>query len=218
MRYRPSLSWPQARPAVVECAILAVACLLTYSLITALLSHVYSLSRADDLVGGLWAVIATVFVLRDSYARSIAAAMTRMATTLVSFVFCLLYLAFLPFHPWALAVLVGASALALMLLGRPGDAVPAGITTAVVIVAAALTPQHAWQQPILRLADTIVGTAVAIAAAWAGIRARRLLHAGQQAPPEAPQRAITDTPNAPARSVRLTPGPSATEQAHEDHS
>jgi multisubunit Na+/H+ antiporter MnhB subunit len=115
-------------------------------------------------------------------------------------------------------VLVGASALALILLGRPGDAVPAGITTAVVMVAAALSPQHAWQQPMLRLADTIVGTAVAIAAAWAGIRARRLLHAGQQAPPEAPQQAITDTPNAPAKSVRITPGPSGTEQAHEDHS
>jgi hypothetical protein len=49
MRYRPSLSWPQAWPAMVECGILAVACLLTYSLITALVSHVYSLRCIKDL-------------------------------------------------------------------------------------------------------------------------------------------------------------------------
>jgi hypothetical protein len=29
-----------------------------------------------------------------------------------------------------------------------------GITAAVVLVVAALTPEHAWQQPILRLLDT----------------------------------------------------------------
>jgi multisubunit Na+/H+ antiporter MnhB subunit len=100
-----------------------------------------------------------------------------MAATFVSFVLCLIYLAFLPFHPWALAVLVGASALAVTLLGRPGDAVTAGITTAVIMVVAAVSPQYAWQQPILRLADTVVGVAVGAMAAWAGIRVRRFLPA-----------------------------------------
>jgi hypothetical protein len=38
----------------------------------------------------------------------VAAAVSRMTATFVSFVFCLIYLAFLPFHAWALAVLVGA--------------------------------------------------------------------------------------------------------------
>jgi hypothetical protein len=64
-----------------------------------------------------------------------------------------------------------------MLLGRPGDAVTAGITTAVVMVVAAVSPQHAWQQPILRLADTVVGVAVGAMAAWTGIRVRRFLPA-----------------------------------------
>ncbi len=177
---RPSgrRSWPQpreARTAVVECVVLAVACLITYWLARSLLSRVYSASRDDDLLGGMWAVLATIFVLRDSFGKSVAAAVSRMAATSVSFVLCLIYLAFLPFHAWALAVLVGASALAVMLLGRPGDAVTAGITTAVIMVVAAVSPQHAWQQPILRLVDTVVGVAVGAAGAWAGLQLKRLL-------------------------------------------
>ncbi|HUB70733.1 MAG TPA: FUSC family protein, partial [Acidimicrobiales bacterium] len=76
----------------------------------------------------------------------------------------------LPFHPWALAVLIGVSALVVRLLGRPQDAITAAITTAVVMVVAAVSPQHAWQQPILRFADTVIGVAVGIAAAWIGLR------------------------------------------------
>ena len=170
-------SWPQARTAIVECVVLAVACLITYWLVTSLLSRVYSLSRDDDLLGGMWAVLATIFVLRDSFGKSVAAAVSRMAATFASFVFCLIYLAFLPFHAWALAMLVGASALAVMLLGLPGNAVTAGITTAVIMVVAAVGPQHAWQQPILRLADTVVGVAVGVVAAWTGIQVNRLLSA-----------------------------------------
>ena len=47
------------------------------------------------------AVIATVFLFRDSYNKSLAAAVSRIVATLVSFAMCLAYLAFLPFHPWA---------------------------------------------------------------------------------------------------------------------
>jgi hypothetical protein len=39
-----------------------------------------------------------------------------------------------------------------------------------------VSPQHAWQQPILRLADTVAGVAIGVAAAWLGLRAT-----GQQA-------------------------------------
>jgi hypothetical protein len=47
------------------------------------------------------AVIATIFVLHGSFGKSVAAAVSRMAATSVSFVLCLIYLAFLPFHAWA---------------------------------------------------------------------------------------------------------------------
>src|SRR6202167_2619871 len=179
-------SWAQARTAVVECAVLAVACLIAWWLVTSALSRVYSLSRDDDLLGGMWAVLATIFVLRDSFGKSVAAAVSRMSATSVSFVLCLIYLAFLPFHAWALAVLVGASALAVMLLGRPAGAVTAGITTAVVMVVAAVSAQHAWQQALLRLVDTVVGVAVGALAAWSAIQLRRFLSARSvlPAPPE----------------------------------
>ena len=163
----------QVRAALADSCLLALSCLISYWLATHILALAHSPSQADDLLGGMWAVIATVFVLRHSYSQSIAAALSRMAATLVSFVLCLAYLAFLPFHSWALAALIGLSALAVTLLGRPGDAVTAAITTAVVMVAAELAPHNAWQQPILRLADTAIGVVVGIVAAWIGLRVLR---------------------------------------------
>jgi uncharacterized membrane protein YccC len=44
---------------------------------------------------------------------------------------------------------------------------------AVIMGAAAVSPQNAWQQPILRLVDTIVGVAVGLAFAWAELRVIR---------------------------------------------
>jgi uncharacterized membrane protein YccC len=95
---------------------------------------------------------------------------SRVAATTVSFALCLAYMAFLPSHVWALGLLIGVSVLAVNVIGRPGDVATAAITTAVVLVAGAVSPQHAWQQPILRLADTIVGVAVGVTAAWVGLR------------------------------------------------
>jgi len=69
-------------------AILAVACLISYWLTTRVLTLVYSVSKDDDALGGMWAVVATVFLFRDSYNQSLAAAVSRMAATLVSFVLC----------------------------------------------------------------------------------------------------------------------------------
>jgi uncharacterized membrane protein YccC len=173
MAQRTYPAWAEVRAAVLDSAVLAVACLASYLVVTRLLSQLYFISRADTLLGGMWAVIATVFVIRDSYRESMSAAVSRMAATSVSFVLCLLYLIFLPFHSWALAVLIGASALIVTLIGRPQDAITAGITTAVILVVAAVSPHDAWQQPILRLADTIVGVAVGVGAAWIGLRVPR---------------------------------------------
>ena len=167
---------PQAEVGAVaaDSVLLAAACLVSYWLTTRVLSLVYSVSM-DDALGGLWAVIATVFVFRDSYNKSLAAAVSRMAATLVSFALCLAYLAFLPFHPWGLAILIGLSVLVTAVIGRPEDEITAGITTAVVMVAAKLSPHDAWRQPILRLADTAIGVAAGVMAAWLGLRAVRPL-------------------------------------------
>ena len=49
----------------------------------------------------------------------------------------------------------------------------AGITTAVIMVVASLSPHNAWKQPILRFADTVIGVAVGLGAAWIGLRVIR---------------------------------------------
>ena len=114
----------------------------------------------------MWAVVATVFVYRQSFPESMTGAWSRMFATLVSFGLCLLYLLILPFSGLGLAVLIGLGFIVVTLLGRPQDAVTTGITTAVVMVVAGLGPRSdAWQQPLLRVLDTVVGVLVGIAAA-----------------------------------------------------
>jgi uncharacterized membrane protein YccC len=168
--HRPAAS--DVRAAVLDSALLALASLLSYWLVAVLLARLHSVSRIDDIVGGLWAAIAaivvgkTMFGSKDSRQQSVEAAISRVAATLVSFALCLIYLIFLPVHLWAFALLIGLSALLPTLAGRPGDAATAAITTAVLLGLAPLNPHQAWEQPILRLADTIVGVVVGVAAAW----------------------------------------------------
>lgn len=156
--------------AVLNAAVLALACLATFWLAGTALTRLYTAPRPDHLLGGMWAVIAAIFVFRDSYAQSRSAAASRMAATFVSFVLCLIYLIFLPFHLWALALLIGLSALVPALAGRPGDSATAAITTTVVMVLAAVSPHDAWQQPIFRFADTLIGVVAGIAAASIALR------------------------------------------------
>jgi uncharacterized membrane protein YccC len=119
----------------------------------------------------MWAVIATVFVYRITYQQSVGAAVARLAATVVSFVLCLIYLLLFSFHPLGLAALIGIGTFLLMVIRRDDLVVTTGITTAVVIVVAALSPHDAWQQPILRSVDTLVGVVVGIAAATFALRA-----------------------------------------------
>jgi uncharacterized YccA/Bax inhibitor family protein len=51
-------------------------------------------------------------------------------------------------------------------LGRRGDIVTTGITTAVVMVVAAMSPEDAWHQPLLRLVDTVVGITIGVICNW----------------------------------------------------
>lgn len=119
-------------------------------------------------------MISTVFVYRIGYQESLSAASSRMAATLLSFVLCLGYLLVAPFRPLGLAALIGIGPLLLMLIGRPGDIVIASVTTTVVMVVVAISPQEAWLQPILRLVDTAVGVAIGVSAAQIALSRQRL--------------------------------------------
>jgi uncharacterized membrane protein YccC len=152
--------------AVLHAVTLSISSLISYELITQLLRRIYFISRNDDLLGGMWAVIATIFVYRTSRTETIRAALSRIGATSISFVLCLFYLLIFPSGPGGMAVLIGFAAIVMTLAGRTEDIITTGITTTVVMVVAAISAQHAWQQPILRLIDTIVGVGVGIAAAW----------------------------------------------------
>jgi len=56
----------------------------------------------------------------------------------------------------------------MMLLGRRDDIITTAITTTVVMVVAAISPQEAWRQPLLRLVDTVIGIAVGVTCKWTG--------------------------------------------------
>ena len=156
-----------ARRAVVYSVTLALACLASYSLVRYASAGIHSLSHADELIGGLWAVIATAFVFRTTQEESVTAAKTRVVATALSFALCFAYLLFLPFHAWGLAALIAADTFVLISLGQSGDVGVGGITTAAVMVIAALGPRHAWQKPLIGVAGTVVGIAIGLAASSA---------------------------------------------------
>jgi uncharacterized membrane protein YccC len=139
---------------------MAIACAISYGIMTYILAPF--VGKASDLLGGMWAVVATVFVFRDTRADSITAGLERLIATCVSFALCLLYLLMFPFQPLGMAALIGVGTILIIVLGQRGDIATTGITTAVVMVVAAISPRDAWQQPLLRLVDTIVGIAVGV--------------------------------------------------------
>jgi uncharacterized membrane protein YgaE (UPF0421/DUF939 family) len=157
----PEFSWD-----VAYALNMAIACYITYWIMTRALSRV--VDTPSDFLGGMWAVAATVFVYRETRVRSLSAGIARLSATCVSFVLCLLYLSVFPFTPGGMAALIGIGTLLMALSGRRDDIVTTGITTAVVMVVAGMSPEHAWHQPLLRLADTIVGIAVGVACKWTG--------------------------------------------------
>jgi len=63
-------------------------------------------------------------------------------------------------------VLLGLGTLAMMLLGCRNDIITTGITTTAVMVVAVMSPQNAWQKPLPRLVDTVVGVAAGVSCKW----------------------------------------------------
>ena len=139
---------------------MSIACAISYWVITNGLAPF--VDKPSDFLGGMWAAVATVFVFRDTRANSMSAGIARLIATCVSFALCLLYLLLFPFQPVGMAALIGGGTVVMMLLNRREDIVTTGITTAVVMVVAGMSPQDAWQQPLLRLLDTVIGIAVGI--------------------------------------------------------
>jgi uncharacterized membrane protein YgaE (UPF0421/DUF939 family) len=144
---------------------MAIACVISYWIMTKALSGL--VGSATDYLGGMWASVATLFVFRDTRKGSLSAGAQRFVATCVSFALCLLYLWIFPFEPVGMAALLAIGTLVMMKLGRRDEIITTGITTAVVMVVAAMDARDAWLQPLLRLLDTVVGIAIGIGFKWA---------------------------------------------------
>jgi uncharacterized membrane protein YccC len=165
----PNDSLSRTGQEIVFGTVLAIACLISYWLITSILAREYSVSRENDLLGGMWAVVATIFVFRQSVLQSARAATSRTLATVVSFALCFLYFLIFPFNVFGMVAVIWIGTVVLVLIGRAEDIVTAAITTAVVFVVAGISPGAAWIQPILRLVDTAVGILVGLLASRVGL-------------------------------------------------
>jgi uncharacterized membrane protein YccC len=143
---------------------MGIASALSYAAITQIL--VRFVDEPTKLLGGMWAVVATVFVFRESRASALSAGIERLVATCVSFTLCLVYLLLFPVTGPGMAVVIVLGTMGMLFMGRDDSVGTTGITSAVVLVAAAISPQHAWHQPILRLLDTAVGISIGVVCKW----------------------------------------------------
>jgi uncharacterized membrane protein YccC len=146
---------------------MALAALITYWIMAAVFLR-FGHGASSDLIGGLWAIVAAVYVFRETRAKSLSASIGRVIATGVSFGLCLLYLLVFPFSSLGLAALLTCGTLIMMALGRREDIGLTAVTTAVIMLVAAIDPHDAWRQPLLRLMDTLIGVAVGVVCKWAG--------------------------------------------------
>ena len=144
---------------------MAVACVLSYWIMTRLLNPF--VARDDDLLGGMWAAVASAFVFRDTSRASLSAGVARLIATFVSFSLCLIYLLLARPTPLGMALVLAAGTIILVLFHHRDDVMTTAITTIVIMVVAILNPAGALSQPVLRLIDTAVGIAVGMACSYA---------------------------------------------------
>jgi uncharacterized membrane protein YccC len=149
---------------IVYSIAMALACLISYAVMTELLNA--AVEGRADLVGGMWAAVSTAFVFRDSRQHSLSAGAGRLIATCVSFALCLPYLWLIPANVAGMAILLAAGTLVMVLLDRREDIITTAVTTIVVMVVALQRPEDAWEQPLLRLFDTVVGVAIGVAGKW----------------------------------------------------
>ena len=149
---------------VVHAINLAITTFIAYALTTSITPLLTQ--RPAQPVGILWTVISAVFVFRDTREHSLSAGLSRLFATCVSFALCLVYLLLFPANPLGMAIVIAIGTLLMTLANRRDEIGLLAITTAVVLIVAAENPQTAWQQPFLRLADTIAGVTVGIACKW----------------------------------------------------
>src|SRR6266436_934264 len=83
---------------------MTIACAISYWITTSGL--IAFVGKSSDFLGGMWAVVATVFVFRDTRINSLSAGLARFIATWFGFALCLFYLLLFPFRVLGRAVLM----------------------------------------------------------------------------------------------------------------
>jgi len=116
----------------------------------------------------MWAVVAVVFVFRDTREQALQAGGDRLIATCISFALCQIYLLILPFTPMTTVVVIPVVAMSARRPRTVMASVPRPRSAAIPMVLAAMNPETALQQPMLRLVDTLFGVAVGVICKWIG--------------------------------------------------
>jgi hypothetical protein len=100
---------------------MAVACAISYVLMTALLGRF--VDQGNTVLGGMWAAVAAVFVFRETREGSVAAEVSRLIATCVSFALCFIYIALFPINAAGIGLVIGLGTVVMIMLRRPDDVV-----------------------------------------------------------------------------------------------
>ena len=117
-------------------------------------------------LGGLWALISGIVVLRETDRETWSSAWLRVIGTLVGAVISAVYLTFLPFSILGMGVAIGVTVLLCQFLGIPDNARLAALTVGVIMVISSLHPDiNPVINALFRFVESLIGTGVALAVA-----------------------------------------------------
>jgi uncharacterized membrane protein YgaE (UPF0421/DUF939 family) len=117
-------------------------------------------------LGGLWALISGLVVLRETDRETWSSAGLRVIGTLVGAVISSITLLLFPFCPLAMALAIGVTVLLCQFMGIPDHARLAALTVGVIMVISSLHPDiNPVLNALFRFMESLIGTVVAVAVA-----------------------------------------------------
>lgn len=116
-------------------------------------------------IGGLWSAISAIVVTQATRNDTTSSASLRVLGSAIGALTSAVYLTLLPFHPLGMALAIFATVLICTALKVPSHGRLAAITVIVVMVTSSLDPALSpVLNALLRLAESCIGTAVAVLA------------------------------------------------------
>jgi uncharacterized membrane protein YgaE (UPF0421/DUF939 family) len=113
--------------------------------------------------GALWSMVSGIVVMQETRQGTIDNAWLRILGSLIGAVMSAIYLSFLPFNPFGMAVTIGLTVLICQELHVPGHPRLAALTVGVIMVISLINP---GMNPVvnagLRFSESVIGSGAAI--------------------------------------------------------